>query len=285
MKKICLLLLLPAFILSHGQNAKVKLKSVAIDSMSYDTTSIYTLKLEVKKPKVTTDRKIRLADVTIAANGQSNLGWNRNNADDYFDSDHFKDEDKNTFPLILWPTDTIIRKLDTIRGKLHYFEPTRGNGGIRSIADPLSKVGQNLVEGIIDDAKVIMIPIETLMRHGNNYEKEVRALEESNGLSPGTMKEGLDQIMADPPGGSTKNLFLYFITGNPEKIAKIDFFDSTKSRVFQLNSFGVRKRDGFHIRYISYKEAPAADWKMDIYMETEASVTKHDFILTNVRIW
>jgi hypothetical protein len=128
-----------------------------------------------------------------------------------------------------------------------------------------------------------MMPIETLMRYGSNYEKEVRALEEKYGLLPGTIKEGLDQIMVNPPGGSTKNLFLFFITGNPEKIAKIDFFDPTPIHP-EPKSFGVRKRDGFHIRYISYKEAPAADWKMDIYMETEASVTKYDFILTDVKM-
>lgn len=284
MKKIFALLLSCACFITYGQEAKVKVKNVAIDSMSWPTHSEYTLTLEVKKPKVDKTRKVRLAEAKAISNTQELPLCNHNRADDYFDSDYFKDGLENTVPLTLWATDTIIRKIDTIRGTLHYLEPTLENGGIQPIADPLSKTGSNLVDGITNETKVILIHPATLIMNGRNYEKAILALEDNNELPRGTLKSEVDNFMADAGTPDFENLYLYYISGNPEKIAKIDFFDASTHKFWYYGKFGVKKRDGFHVRFVYFKKKPAPDWKMDIYMETEASVTKYDFILTDVKM-
>lgn len=180
--------------------------------------------------------------------------------------------------LTLHPTSRKALVIKELKGDILLFNPTEATGSLVKVANFQSKPNTNLLP-----AKA---PFQMVFLTKEAYEAFVKSNKDKTEAELNKMPEASRALaemilgladafsfMSDDP-----NQLTFLLSGDRSKLVDIKFEDETGKEVERNGSSS--SGDGLHSYYFSTK--PSAKWKMSLLIETEKSIKKIPFNLTNI---
>lgn len=171
---------------------------------------------------------------------------------------------------------TVIKE---ISGEIALYNPTDENGAIVRIANYQSKTNINLVPGV-SGFQLVYLTKES----AEKYAKDQKAKkEEELKKLPEPARKMSEQILNAVEGlqaaGSGPNDLTFVVQGDDAKLIDLYLEDENGKRVkhsgySQMNS----------VRSYSFNEKPNPSWKLVLNVESDASIKKIPFTLTNIAL-
>lgn len=238
-----------------GNRCKVKLKLTGDEVRKFKYIKINTL------AKAIDDQELELIN------------------EEELDFDYQKIEETTAeLELTLHPSSRKAEVIKELKGDILLFNPTEATGSLVKVANFQSKPNTNLLPAK-SPFQMVFLTKEAydafVKANKDKTEAELKKMPEAS-RALAEMILGLADafsFMSDDP-----NQLTFLLSGDRSKLVDIKFEDETGKEVERNGSSS--SGDGLHSYYFSTK--PSTKWKMSLLIETEKSIKKIPFNLTNI---